>query len=121
MVPSRTIRVTAALRAGYGAVLLLAPRRFLAAGTRPPIPAFAVAVARVLGARHVLQSIVTVAVPTGRVAGAGAALDALHGSTGVALAALSPRWRRIALADAALATVLATADGSRWHAGREHT
>ena len=119
--PSRTTRVTAAVRAGYGLVLLLVPDRFLAVGARPPIPASAVAVARVLGARHVLQSIVTVAVPTGRVVGAGAALDALHGSTDVALAALSPRWRRIALADAALAAVLAAAGGSRWRAGREHT
>jgi hypothetical protein len=104
---------TAAVRAGYGAALLLLPERLLALGTPAPVPGAAVAVARVLGARHVLQSVVTVLVPTGRVATAGALVDALHGSTGVGLAAVSPRWRPVALADATVATVLAAATWSQ--------
>ena len=109
--PSRTTGVTVAVRAAYGAALLLVPERVLGLGTRAPIPPAAVVVARVLGARHVLQSLLTAAAPTAAVTGAGALVDVLHGSTGVGLAAMSPRWRRTALADAALATVLAAAGG----------
>lgn len=106
--------VSAAVRAGYGTALLLVPERVLALGARPPFPPPAAAVARVLGARHVLQAVVTVAAPTGRVLGAGALVDASHGSTDVALAAVAPRWRRIALADAALAAILAADGWTRW-------
>jgi hypothetical protein len=105
-----------AVRAGYGAALLLAPERLLKLGTRPPIPASAVAVARVLGARHLLQSAVTVAAPTGRIVDVGAAVDALHGGSQVGLAAVSPRWRSVALADAAFAALLAAAAWGSAHA-----
>ena len=98
-----------AARAGYGVALLLAPERLLALGAGPPVPAAAVAVARVLGARHLLQSVVTVAAPKSWVVRAGAVVDALHGSSEVALAAVSPRWRGVALADAACAALLAAA------------
>lgn len=99
----RRIRATAVARAGWGCVLLLVPDRVLGAGGRRPIPAAAIAVARVLGARQLVQSAVTAAVPTGSVAGLGALVDALHAGTNVGLAALSPRWRRTALTDAVIA------------------
>lgn len=60
-------------------------------------------IARVLGARHVLQAGVELAAwPRWRRLGATA--DLLHAASGVGLAAVDPRWRRVALADAALAT-----------------
>lgn len=95
-----------AARAGYGAALLFVPARLLALGTGSPLPGSAVAVARVLGARHLVQSTVTVARPTGWIVRAGAVVDTLHGSSQVGLAAISPRWRRVALADAAIAALL---------------
>lgn len=97
--------VIAAVRAGYGAALLLVPDRLVGPGAPGP----AATVARVLGARHVLQSLVTVLAPTERVVAAGAVVDGVHGGTDVALAAVSRRWRRVALADAVIATVLAAA------------
>jgi hypothetical protein len=108
---------TSAARAGYGAALLLAPERLLSIAARPPIPTAAISVARVLGARHLVQAVVTVAAPTSRVVGAGAVFDALHGGSQVGLAALSPRWRGVALADAALATLLVAAAWGSARAG----
>ena len=109
--------VTAVVRAGYGTALLLVPERILALGARPPFPPPAAAVARVLGARHVLQAVVTVAAHAGPVLGAGALVDAAHAGTDVALAAVSPRWRRIALADATVAALFAAGGWTGWRNG----
>jgi hypothetical protein len=106
------IRATAVARAGWGCVLLFVPRQVLRIGGGPPVPAGAVAVARVLGARELLQAALTAVAPTGSVAGLGAVVDALHASTSVGLAAVSPRWRPVALADAAIAGGLAAAGWS---------
>jgi hypothetical protein len=83
------------------------------AGRRPP--AAAVTVARVLAARQLVQAAVTATEPAPRVAGVSAAVDALHAGTGVALAAVSARWRRVALVDAAVAGALAA---SGWRTAR---
>ncbi|MEV6493539.1 SDR family oxidoreductase [Actinoplanes sp. NPDC051633] len=101
----------AVARAGWGSVLLLAPEMVLRIAGRAPATPAAVTVARVLGARQVAQAVVTVAQPSRPVALAGAAVDAIHASTDVGLAVASGRWRRIALIDAAIASVLA-ASGS---------
>jgi hypothetical protein len=95
------------VRAVWGCALLVAPDKVLRAGTPGPVPPAAIAVARTLGTRQVLQSALSVLAPTRPVAGLGAAVDALHAGTDVGLAAVSPRWRRIALVDAAVAAALA--------------
>jgi hypothetical protein len=105
-------RAVAAARAGWGCALLLAPRRVAGVGTRGPVPGAAVAVLRVLGARQLLQSAATAPVPTGAVAALGAAVDALHAGTCVGFAAVWPRWRRVALTEAVIATALAAAGWS---------
>jgi hypothetical protein len=104
--PSANVAAAAA-RAGWGVVLLLAPQRVLRIGGRPPAPRAAVAVARVLAVRQLAQAVVTTAWPAGWVAGASAAVDAIHAGTDVGFAATSARWRRIALVDAAIAAALA--------------
>ena len=114
---SRRIRATAVARAGWACVLLLVPDKVLRIGGRPPIPAAAIAIARVLGARQLIQAAVTAVAPTGPVAGLGALVDALHAGTNVGIAALSPRWRRTALTDAAIAAGFAA---SGW-TGRSRT
>ncbi|WP_067499639.1 hypothetical protein [Actinoplanes sp. TFC3] len=106
-----TIWMTSTARAAYGAALLLLPQRLLRLGARPPLPDAALTVARVLGARHLMQAVVTAAAPTTRVVTAGAGVDALHASSQMGLAALSSRWRTVALADAAAAAVLIAAAG----------
>jgi hypothetical protein len=105
-------RVDAAVvaRAGWGCALMFAPDRVLRIGGRPPAPPAAVAVARVLATRHLAQALVTAAWPAGWVADASAAVDALHAGTDVGFAAVSARWRRIVLIDAAIAAALAASD-----------
>jgi hypothetical protein len=115
---STHLAVTTAIRAGWGCALLFAPGRVLRLGGRPPAPTAAIRVARVLGARQVLQSIVTLTAPTGTVAGLGAATDALHVGTCVALAATSPRWRTIALLETGLGAGFAA---SGWNHHRDVT
>jgi hypothetical protein len=105
-------RVAAAVRAGWGGALLLVPGKIVGIGGQLSAPRSAVAIARMLGLRQLLQAAVTAVAPTGRVAGLSAAVDALHAGTDVGFAAASPRWRRIAAADAVIATAFAAASWS---------
>jgi hypothetical protein len=101
--------VVSAVRAGWGGVLLVAPAvalRIGGPGFRAP---HATAIARVLGARHIAQAAVTALAPTPAVGMLGAATDALHASGNVLAAAVSPRWRRVALIDAGIAAAFAAA------------
>jgi hypothetical protein len=103
------VRATALARAGWAGVLLVVPEVVLRAGGPGPVPAAAVTVARVLAARHLAQAAASALTPTGPVAGLGAVVDTLHTGTCVALAAMSPRWRRAALLDAAVEAGFAAA------------
>jgi hypothetical protein len=105
-----------AVRAGWAVVLLVAPERVLRAGGEGAVTPAAVAAARVLGARHLVQAGVNAATGGGAVAALGAVVDALHATSCVGLAAVSPRWRRIAALDAVVEAGFAAAD----FAGRRH-
>lgn len=94
---------TELLRSAWGTVLLSQPTRVVALLGPDRTPRFAVFVARVLGARQLAQAAVTARARTPGLIRLGAAADALHACTGVAVAVLIPRWRRTALADAAIA------------------
>ena len=94
-------------RAGWGCALLLAPERVLRLGGRPAPPPALVTAARILGARQVLQALVTARWPTGSVARASAVVDCLHAATDLGYAAVTARQRPIALLDAAIAAGLA--------------
>jgi hypothetical protein len=93
------IRTTAAVRAGWGIVLLAVPERLLRAGDGGPVPAAAVVAVRVLGVRHLLQAGASAVLATGSVAGLGALVDTVHAGSCVGLAAGWKRWRRAALVD----------------------
>ncbi len=110
-------RVTAAVRAGWAGALLLVPGKLVGIGGQLPVPPSAVAIARVLGVRQLLQSAATMVAPTGPVAGLSTAVDALHAGTDLGFAAVSRRWRGITVVDAAIATAFAVAGWSC----REHT
>jgi hypothetical protein len=93
------------VRAGYGTVLLLIPGRVIRMGTGRPAGARARNVARLLGARHVLQAAVTVAaVPGAEALGIGAAIDLTHAASMAGLAVIDKRVRRVTLADALIET-----------------
>ncbi|KAB1916259.1 hypothetical protein [Micromonospora sp. AMSO31t] len=97
--------VPVAARLTWGAVLLLAPGRML----RPvgPTTTGAVVTLRVLGARHVVQAVMTVRRPTPGVFAVGTVADGLHSITAVALAAADRRQRHAAMTDAAVAAAWA--------------
>ena len=103
------------VRAGYGSLLLVAPRPLVrfASGRRRADGA-AVLFARVLGVRQLLEAL---AVASTRrepaVVAIGAGVDAIHAATAVTLAVRKPEHRRAAAANAVVATVLAVAGTAR--------
>jgi hypothetical protein len=103
--------VLGAVRACYGAALLLAPGPLIRICTGYPADSRAQWTARVLGARHLTQAALTVGAGPGsqRRLGVSAAVDLVHASSMAGLAAASPRLRRTALTDALLETALAAA------------
>ncbi len=98
-----------AVRAAYGAVLLVGSERLLSRLSRAPVDAGARAVARILGARELLQAELTRRHPTRAVLRAGAGIDAVHAVTMVALAAADPGRRTLATQNAVTAGALALA------------
>ncbi|MGO9820573.1 MAG: hypothetical protein ACLPTJ_07975 [Solirubrobacteraceae bacterium] len=98
-----------ALRSLYGAVLLLAPARALATLTRAPVDRPAANVARVLGARELVQAELVRRHPGRAAQLASAGVDGLHAATMFALAAANGGRRRLALRNGVTATALALA------------
>jgi hypothetical protein len=98
-----------AVRACYGAVLLCAPGPVLGLSTGRPSSARARAVARILGARHLAQAVLTVWRPDPVVLAAGAGIDGCHAASMLALAAASPGARRAGLTDAVTEVAFAAA------------
>ncbi len=99
--PARRGRILGAVRLAWAATLVAAPHRIIAFAGGRPSPT-AVAIARVLAARHALQGIVEVTTwPRWRKPGM--AVDGAHALSALALAGLDTRWRHIAFCDAAVA------------------
>ncbi|SDK43276.1 hypothetical protein [Arthrobacter sp. ok362] len=97
------------VRAAYGMSELLAPD-FVSGRLLGEAPdGRARAVIRVLGARHLLQAVLTAR--AGRTAHrVGGSVDAVHAASMIVLAALDGRHRRSAAANAALALVFAAGE-----------
>jgi hypothetical protein len=105
------IRVAGAIRAGLGLLEVLAPGRagrIMGVRLDPPTRR----VVRVLGARQLLQAIMSASEPTPAVLALGAEVDALHSASMAAVALASRRLRRAALAEC-LAAALFAASGVR--------
>ena len=100
-----------AARACYGAMLLCAPGVALSMSAGRAPSRRARTVARILGARHLAQAVLTLWRPRPAVFLAGAGIDACHAASMVALAMCDPRMRRAGLADALTATAF-TATGA---------
>jgi hypothetical protein len=94
----------AVARAAYGSALLVAPGPLLRlAGGNGSGNGGGVAVARILGGRHVAQALATAGHPGRLRLYAGAAVDGIHAASMLGLAALSAEERRPALIDATVA------------------
>jgi hypothetical protein len=94
-------------RAGYGAVLLCAPGPVIRACTGHSPSRQACRVARVLGARHLAQAVITAWAPEPGLVVAGAAADLCHAASMLVFAGANPALRRAELADGFAAAVLA--------------
>jgi hypothetical protein len=94
----------ALIHSAYGTALVLAPGRVLRLYGGPADDPSALTVARVLGARHVLQGVATKGWRFSRV---GSLVDSLHAVSMFALAAASDDYRRPALIDGCVAATFA--------------
>jgi threonine/homoserine/homoserine lactone efflux protein len=104
--PVPPVLVMSAGRALYGLALLAVPGPMLAAVSGEASNRRDRAVARVLGARHITQAVVSAV--AGRPAlTPGAVVDSLHAASMVGLAARRSTPQRAELADAAVASLLA--------------
>ncbi len=98
-----------AIRAAWGAALLIAPNAVLHYLSHQRIDRPDRVFARVLGTRDLAQAAILSRRPTRGWILVGAAIDATHASTMLALALLMPDRRRLALVNAATATAFVAA------------
>ncbi|MBP0456847.1 hypothetical protein [Streptomyces montanisoli] len=96
-----------AVRAAYGGVAVLAPRVLLRLYGGDESSQAERAVLRVLGGRHLLQAAVTLLSPRPAVWDCGAAVDAAHSASMLALARIRPELRATAGRDAVAAGLFA--------------
>jgi hypothetical protein len=97
------------VRGAYGIALCCAPGALIGLAGGPAGDQRARAVARILGARHVTQAVLSAARPNPAVLAAGAGADALHAASMAALALPDTPCRRIAGTDALIAAAFAMA------------
>jgi hypothetical protein len=102
-------RALTELRAAFGAFLLLAPRQWLEPLSGRPLDRVGLGVCRLLGARQLLQAALAGRRPTRRAELEGAAVDAAHAASMLALGALRPPRRTFARRNAVAGSVLALA------------
>ncbi len=98
-----------AIRAAWGGALLTAPGLILRRLPEQPDGGPVRDIARILGLRHLVQAAIVARQPTRRRILTGAAVDAAHAASMLAVAVLMPDHRRLALADAASASAFAAA------------
>lgn len=97
------------IRAGYGVMLIAAPGVVIHLVTGQPPGRRACRLARLLGARHLVQAAVSAFAPMPGVLAAGAGVDALHTASMLMLAAVDRGARRVALTDALAESLFAAA------------
>lgn len=94
-------------RAAFGLALLVAPRTMLADVHRVEVDAKSIAVARILGARHLTQAGLSGMRPSPEVLALGVWVDLVHGATAVGLALTDPSRSFAGLLNAGAASVWA--------------
>ncbi len=104
-----TLRLLVGGRLMLGTLLLATPERILSVVSRRRAGAGERAAARLLGIRNLVEGSAVARNPSRRFLLAGAAVDATHSLSMVALAAVRPGHRRLAAASALTAATTATA------------
>jgi hypothetical protein len=119
------IRLIEIVRAGWGAALLLAPRQVLLR-FHARIDRRAIVVARILGARHVAQAVLSGANPSPEVLATGVWVDTMHCLTALGLAGVDRYRVRAAVVDTVIAALWAAfgmwdlRSGSPWRPPKPH-
>jgi hypothetical protein len=108
------------VRAGWGAALLIAPRRVLGTMHRVEIDTKSLTVTRILGARQLTQALLSGVRPSPEVLAMGVWVDTVHAMTALGLAAADHTRARAGLTDTAIAGLWAAA-GYRDLARRQAT
>ena len=106
---SRQARVLGAGTCAAGALTLLRPDALTRAVAEPDHSGPPTWIVRVLGGRQLIQGVAILLAPTPAVVDVGKLVDVLHASSMLALAAVSPRYRRAGLVSAATAAGFALA------------
>lgn len=106
------IRGIELLRAGWGAVLLTVPGIVLASLRGVQVDRKALIVARILGARHIVQALASGINPSPETLAAGVWVDTVHAMTALGLAAVDRDRAQGGVADAIVAASWA---GLGWH------
>jgi len=109
MIASPGVRWMSIVRASYGWALLCVPGPMITAVTGAPVSGRVRAVARVLGARQIVQAAVCGLVPAPGLIQAGAAADGLHAASMLALTGAEPNLRRPLFAETMIAAAFASA------------
>lgn len=99
----------AVVRAGYGALLLTVPDPVIRLFTGRRADRLTRSATRVLGSRHLIQSILTAGTPGAPALTRGVQVDLAHVASMLGLAVLDQRRRRAVLVDAAAAGTFAVA------------
>ena len=109
------------VRAGWGAVLLAAPGGVLSHIHGVEVDPKALVVTRILGARHVAQSLLSGLDPGPEILAAGVWVDTVHSLTALGLAVVDRRRARGGVTDAAVAALWAGAGWRHLHTGNART
>lgn len=110
------MRLLTTARASWGTALLLSPSSVICAATNASADGPTRTVARILGARQLVEAALTGRRHYQGAILVGAAVDATHAATFAAVALIRPDRRRLALTNVATATAFAVAGllESRW-------
>jgi hypothetical protein len=95
------------VRSIWGTALLVAPRTILSRVHGVDVDHKAVVVTRILGARHIVQAMLSGIDPSPEVIAAGVWVDAVHSTTALGLAVVDPLRARGGITDAIIAAAWA--------------
>jgi len=115
------IRAIELIRAGWGGVLLAAPAEVLGHIHGVRVDRRAVVVTRILGARHLVQALLSGVDPGPEVLAAGVWVDTVHSATALGLAVADRRRARGGVTDALVAASWAALGWRHLRTGRART
>lgn len=115
------IRAIELIRAGWGGVLLAAPAEVLGHIHGVRVDRRAVIVTRILGARHLVQALLSGVDPGPEVLAAGVWVDTVHSATALGLAVADRRRARGGVTDALVAASWAALGWRHLRTGRART